>query len=835
MNEQIFSKINLNSLISENPSFSFEFLNRENQLDYKWQSVFNNLASKSNRLSSSPGYLNKLLVESGVTFNLYKDNYSVSRPWNLDPIPLIYSEQDWSILSRGLEQRALVWDLFLKDIYGEKRIVSEGVIPDEIIFNNQSYLRPCHNLGLKNSFGIFNYSADVVRDSNGEFKVVGDKAQNPFGIGYTLENRLALSRVYESTFNECNVKRLAGFFRTLSDNLYLQGSTLDRNPNIVILTPGPFNEGFYEHNLLSRYLGFTLARGSDLTVRDGLVYLKAIEGLKRVHVIYRRQLDIFCDPLELRADSLLGIPGLVHANRLGNVKVVSSLGSGIINDHIFLHFYERICQYYLGESPKVKSTNTLWLKEPEQLSAFQNNPGNHTLYEVLNGASEIIDLKKLNSEEYDKLLSKIAKRPQNYIAIPSIETKKVPSWINDKVELTSYKLRTFLCRDNDNFKILDGALCLASQENDPSSISIQSAQISKDTWVLSENQVPFVTLINNKLIDLPIKRSSSDMPSSMIDNILWLSIYMERTEGLLRIMNYLYNSLINVTGYELDVLNKLYFCINHSAKEETKLSESHLEALLQPILTNHSDPNSLCFLIDKALENAAVRRNRISLDTWKLLSNLKNTVLEQPENMTRFEASQFISKLLNLVSAFHGLCNENMSREAAWRFLDAGKRIERIGYISKMLKVFLSIYKSEESEINALKVLLEVTDCSMTYNSRYVASLQLIPVVDLLIADDTNPRSIYFQLLRLEEHFNILPGNLQYPKNPEQQIISQALNDFHQIDFKALLALNKYNIRKRFILYLDSLSEQLDELSESINRTYLSHIHNKAKVTYSEI
>ncbi|MCM8525056.1 MAG: circularly permuted type 2 ATP-grasp protein [Lentisphaeraceae bacterium] len=833
MSKENFSLSNLSQLSSLYPGSNFEFLSQSREIEPVWQMLFEKLKHQEQHLSSFPGYLNKLLTDSGVTFNLYEEKFSVSRPWHLDPIPLVYSENQWNKLSAGLQQRAQAWDCFLKDIYGEKRIIKERIIPDEIVYNNKSYLRPCQNLGFEDSFGIFNYSADVVRDQLGEFKVVGDKAQNPFGIGYTLENRLALSRIYESTFKDCKVKRLASFFKTFSESIQLEGIKLEANPKIVVLTPGPYNEGFYEHNLLSRYLGYTLARGSDLIVRNGMVYLKTIEGLKRVHVILRRQLDTFCDPLELKADSVLGIPGLVQSIRLKNVKVINNLGSGIVNDQIFLHFYEKICRFYLGATPKVTSANTYWFKHREAIELFQQKPENYLVYEILQGANKKIDINTISDEEFSILLSKIQQSPEKFMAIENLETKKVPIYIDNKFEMASYKLRTFLCKNKDGFNTLDGALCLAAIKENPCSISIQSAQISKDTWILSNHEVPYISLLKNSGTDLKVQRKSSDMPSSVIDNLLWLARYMERTESTLRVMNYIYNSLMNETGYDFELLKKLYYCICEEKNGPIE-NEQQLEAKLITLQTEETNEDSLCFLLHRAIENASVSRSRISADTWKLLAGLKNIVLHQYRYLNRSEASLFISKVMNHISAFNGLCYENMTREAGWRFLDTGKRIERIDQLCRTIKVLLGCFDDEEQEINALKVILEVADCSMTYNSRYLMSLQIIPALDLLIADDTNPRSIFFQLQRLSEHFNELPGNRQYPRNAEQQIISQALNDFNQIEFSDFIKLDQLNNRPVLIAYLNKLQNHMDKLSASINRTYLSHLYETAEITYSE-
>lgn len=795
--------------------------------------VFEEL-SKNKNLSLVPSQIERILDEGGVTFNSYKSKDNQSRPWTLDPLPKVFPEKKWTQLEKNLQQRIKVWNLFLKDIYGSQEILKDKIIPDETIYSNPAYLRACQGLHDDQKNLLLNYSADIVENESGQFIVTGDKAQSPFGIGYALENRLTLNQVYEKEIKNCKVKRLASYFKNLSSSIYEAGCELNSNPKIVILTPGPFNEGYYEHNLLARYLGFTLVRGSDLTVRNFKVYLKTIEGLQRVHVIIRRQLDSYCDPLELKHDSLLGIPGLVQSQRVGNIKILNPLGSGLINDPIFMHFFEKICKYYTTEKPEISVVESNWLKNKDHLNKFLKNHNDYTVKTCLSDGHFIYNPTTMPEEDRLSLFAKIKDKPQCFIACKKIKGVESPSFKDQEVKSETFSLRTFFCLHENKYKILDGALCLSENSELPGLLSIQSNHLSKDTWIISEKQPDQISLLNTYKVKLPIKRSSSDMPSSVIDNLLWFSRYMERVEGKLRILNSIFSSIINDADYDKDILNQLIRALTPDTLIDLDFKRNHLDLFLNKVLTSTTQENSLRFLLDRAIENASVSRSRISADTWKLLSTIRTMLIEQPSFVGQPEAYKFINEMMNLLSAFHGLCAENMTHEPGWRFLDAGIRIERIVHLSHLISSLIVYSKDEESERMGMKKLLEVADSNMTYNSRYFSSLQLVPVLDLLIADETNPRSIYFQLIRLNEHFEKLPGNKLYPKNSEQKIMSSILNDFYQIDFNKLLEVDECGVKSNLSDYLRSLVDSLFTLSDSITRTYLSHVYDKTQITYSE-
>ena len=304
--------------------------------------------------------ITKLLRENGVTYNVYGDPDGSNRPWQLDPIPLLVSNEEWSNIESGLVERAELLNLIFSDIYGSRELVRKGLIPAALLFNHSGFSRACDKVRLPNKRQLILYAADLARGPDGRMWILGDRTQAPSGAGYALENRSAMSRVFPNIFRDTKVERLDGFFQSLRQGLQQIAPQNFDTPNVVILTPGPLNETFFEHAYLASHLGYPLVQGDDLTVRDGFVWLKSLNGLQRVDVILRRVDDSFCDPLELRDDSRLGVPGLLEVARRNNVAIANPLGSSVLESPGLLPFLPNIAKHFFGKKLTLPSAATWW-------------------------------------------------------------------------------------------------------------------------------------------------------------------------------------------------------------------------------------------------------------------------------------------------------------------------------------------------------------------------------------------------------------------------------------------------------------------------------------------
>ncbi len=482
----------------------------------------------------------RLIHDNGVTYNVYNEEQTSTRPWQLDPVPLMMDPTEWQFLEQAVIQRAQLFNHILSDLYGPQELLKSGKLPPELVFPNPAFLRPCWGIQPPGGVYLPTYSADLARSPDGRWWVLGDRTQAPSGAGYTIENRLVMTRVLPDVFRKAGVRRLAGYFQAYRDSLRQLAPNHRDNPRVVVLTPGPYSETYFEHAFLARYLGYTLVEGGDLKVRDGKIFLKTLGGLLQVDVIVRRQDDSFCDPLELRGDSMLGVPGLVQVARAGNVAIINPLGSGLAESPAYEAFLPSLCQSLLGEELQLPTVATWWcgqrrernyvLEHLDQLVIKSTYP---TLRrEALNNP---IFGNQLSTLERAELAQKIEAEPIKYVAQERVSLSTVPTWEDGELRPRHAVLRVFAARSGDGYRVLPGGLTRISPAFDSMMVSMQFGGGSKDTWVAGQDESPSLTLLKPPAHPLTISRTTFDLPSRVADNLFWLGRYAERTETVLRV------------------------------------------------------------------------------------------------------------------------------------------------------------------------------------------------------------------------------------------------------------------------------------------------------------
>src|SRR5580692_948402 len=514
--------------------------------------------------------------ENGVTYNVYGDPLGMDRPWSLDSIPLLIPPQEWSALEAGLIQRARLLNAILADIYGPQQLLRGGHLPPALVFANPGFWRPSHGMPAAVQPYLHLLAVDLARSPDGQWWVLSDRTQAPSGAGYALENRTVLAETFPDLFREFQVERLASFFHSFRDTLLNLSPSRRDNPRVVLLTPGPFNETYFEHSYLARYLGFTLVQGEDLTVRDSRVFLQTLDGLKPVDVILRRVDDSFCDPIELRADSFLGVAGLVEAVRAGNVVVANALGSGLIESSAFMPFLPRLSQRLLGERLKLPSVATWWCGQPRPLQYVIDNLD----YLVIKPAFPAHGLEpvfggKLTGDERSRMIKRLRERPYEFAGKELLDLSTVPVWSQNTLTPRRVVLRVFLAASGDSWVAMPGGLARVSPALDTPVVSMQRGGGSKDTWVLSDGPVDIFTLQRPRGQMLELNRGEvTDLPSRAADHLFWLGRYAERSEHLARVLRCI---LVRLTGEfgtsgasEWDSLMKLYGCL---ASPHSRLAE----------------------------------------------------------------------------------------------------------------------------------------------------------------------------------------------------------------------------------------------------------------------
>ncbi|MBC7821371.1 MAG: circularly permuted type 2 ATP-grasp protein [Planctomycetaceae bacterium] len=787
-----------------------------------------------------------LIRENGVTYNVYGDPRGMERPWQLDPIPLLISLEDAKSLEVGLVQRGRLLEALGQDLYGPQRCLSEGYLPPEVVFPNPAFLRSCHGIRWPQNRRLHLYAANIGRSADGGFCVLGDRTQAPSGAGYALENRLVLSRVLPDAFRDCRVQRLAFFFRTLQDTLRAIAPHNRDNPRIVLLTPGPYNETYFEHAYLARYLGYTLVEGGDLTVRDNRVFLKVLGALQPVDVILRRLDDDFCDPLELRPDSFLGVPGLVQAVHAGNVAVANALGTGLLETPALLAFLPGLCRFLLGEELKLSSVPTWWCGEPRA----RDHVLSHLRDMVIKPALASIRMEpifgdELTREQRDELAAKIRVRPQDFVGEHRLLLSTTPVLVGHQLQPRHLVLRTYLAAHEDSFVVMPGGLTRVSASADTMVVSMQRGGGSKDTWVLSEGPVQQLTLLGPGGLPLEITRGGSDLPSRVADNLYWLGRYVERAEGLTRLLRGVLVRLTETSGLaeapELPTLLRtvtlMSDCFPGFIGDGAEL---HLPAPadeLSAVIHDTQRAGSLASTVDMWGQLAATVRDRISNDMWRVLGDLSSLRGDQrfaandgpsydtpSAPRTLSDELDLLDRVVITLAAFGGLAVESMTRSAGWRFLDMGRKLERAFHTITMLRSTLSTLTTPEGPL--LEALLQVADSAMTYRRRYQGSVQTAAVLDLLLADETNPRSLVFQFAALADDVEFLPRDtsVQPRRTPEQRLMLSSLTELRLADAEQLAQLDETGNRPLLQDLLGRLNANLPALSDALTQTYLSHL-----------
>ena len=781
----------------------------------------------------------RALRENGVTYNVFGAPEGPNRPWELDPLPLLINRAEWTPLAEGIAQRALLLDRLLADIYGPQRLLREGVLPAGLIFGPSGFLPPCHGLSLPRDRHLHLYGAHLARATDGSWVVLADRTQGPSGAGYALENRLIISRILPGEFQSLHVERLASFFLTMRETLLDLAHSHRDNPRVVLLSPGPRSSTYFEDGYLARYLGYNLVEGGDLTVRGQTVFLKTLGGLLPVDVILRRLADEDCDPLELRPDSWQGVPGLVQAVRSRQVALANALGSGITEAPALLAYLPTICRALLGEELRLPSVPTWWCGRASDRQYVIDHLDQLMVRPALrHRAADPILGWQLSRAQRAELIARIQTQPQQYVGQERIERSTAPAWNDKAMQAWRVGLRTFAVASRDGFEVMPGGLSRVSASESFLGESMAAGQASKDVWVLSESPVESITLLNPRRAAVELRRSVNDLPSRTADNLFWLGRHLERAEGLIRQLRSIVVRLTNESGTvgldELALLvNSIADLRSHSADAPasaqtddatTEERGAELRAEFMALVFDEQRPIGLSASTQALRRTAALVRDRLSIDFWRIVNQMDlNALFPWPKSQARTaDVLLLLNQLLTLLSAASGLALESMTRGLGWRFLDMGRRVERA--LNTLHFVRHTLVTNSVELIPVLEAVLEIADSTMTYRYRYLTSLQLAPVLDLILLDETNPRAVGFQLSTLAEHVRDLALVDEMAQHQdERRLLLAAQASLRLCDVDAFSECDGPGERVSLAKFLDELSQQLRQLSDTVTEKYLTH------------
>jgi uncharacterized circularly permuted ATP-grasp superfamily protein/uncharacterized alpha-E superfamily protein len=764
--------------------------------------------------------------ENGITYNIYGDPQGANRPWRIDLVPLLIPAEEWRYIEQGVIQRARLLSLLLQDLYGPQNLLKKNHFPGALLYANPEFLRPMVGVNVSPHSYLHMLAVDLARSPDGQWWVLADRTQAPSGSGYALENRTIVSDLLPELFRSSEIRRLAPFFKAQRDTL--SGLSDSENPRIVLLTPGPHNETYFEHSYLAKYLGFTLVEGADLTVRDRHVFLKTVGGLEQVDVILRRVDDGFCDPLELRSDSLLGVPGLVDAIVAGNVKVANALGSGVIESAAIMPFLPGLSRHLLKEELKLPSVATWWCGQAPALEWVLEHLESVVIKPAFPARGmEPVFGSELPPAERAKLIARLRERPHEYVAQEQVALSTAPVWENRRLSSRSVVLRTYVLNTGNEWLAFPGGLVRVAEAHG-SVVSMQRGGHSKDAWVLWDSPVDTFSMLRPRDEPVQLRRIPRVVPSRVADNTFWLGRYVERAENIARILRTMVPRVRHAEEADLGSLLLLHGSLGlrrKTAKSRRKpLTYVTLEKEVLSLLRDTKRFSSLPSALEEVARIGGNVRERLSADMMLLIGRLRQSMASAP-GTELLEYPAMLTACLELLSAFSGMERENINRGSGWLFMSIGRRLERAIYLTRQLRVITSPLAADDSSF--LDCLLEVADSSMTYRTRYYTTLQPLAVLDVLMADDSNPRSLDFQLSHLVELYEKLPRHVA----ADRQAMEDALNTLRCIQLQAVqpVAARKTKRPANELLAIDTYLMELETLLPSWSNNLASQYFNHAR------
>lgn len=767
------------------------------------------------------------LEENGSTFSVHGDRPGGDHPWELDVMPFVLGVGEWQRLAAGLAQRARLLNAILDDLFGAQRILSEGWLPPAVVFDNPSFLLACHGLKPSGGMHLHFYAADLARGPDGAWRVIQDLAQSPAGAGYVLENRIVLSRLMPELYRDCQVMRLARFFQSFRETLYRLAPRHRDNPRIVMLSQGARDETYFEHAFLARYLGHALVEAEDLAVRESAVFLKMLGGLQPVDVIVRRVADEACDGLELPTGA--GVPGLLQAVRQGQVALANAVGTGFLESPALRAFLPGLCAGLLDEALILPSVPTLWLGDPVARDRVLGDRNRYRIVPAFGAGASVARFgRTVSAESEADLEARLLREPQRFAAQAIMPFSVAPSLDNGHMTARPTFLRTYAAATEDGYVAMPGGLARARDAQDSTGTLFHRGGVSKDTWILSDEPVSPFTLLTPVGAAIELSRGGGDLPSRVADNLFWMGRYVERADYFIRIARLLLIRLSDRPDNEsMPRLAAMLSLLNAPAQSGETM---HFEQIVNEVFRVLFDPTcagGLRQIVDEACRVAGLSRDRIAADTWRILNRMDLSIagMARTRPSTVGDVIELLNRLIIRIAGVAGLSMESMTRGHGWRFLEMGRRIERaMQTIELVEKTLVTV---DENETQSLDDILQVADCAITYRRRYLASLQAAPVLDLLLTDDTNPRSLAFQIEALASQIDRLPREAdQVGPGEDQRIALQMQTAVRLADIGRLASEVRDGRRVALAAMLHTMEESLPALSDVLARRYLSHAHS---------
>ncbi|MEO1089081.1 MAG: circularly permuted type 2 ATP-grasp protein [Pseudomonadota bacterium] len=755
------------------------------------------------------------LQAAGVAFNVYAQPDDERASWDLDLWPTILSVDDWAALERAVVQRVRLLEATLTDLYGRQGLLRQKVLPPALVFGNRDFLYPCSQWQDLPVPFLVNYACDVARDADGRWVVLADQVDAPTGQGWVLASRLALGQAMGPLFLEAGVRRLTAHLNRLGEALRAGGEEAGQT---VLLSRGPEDPSYFSHAFLARSLGLPVVEAADLTQRGGRIFLKTLEGLQPVGVVFRKRAARELDPLHLPGFGGRGTAGLVDAARLGNVRVINALGTGVLQSRTIGPFAERLCRHLLDADPLIADAPVRWLGDPDQRTATLQDPSWSLSPMTARHDPGARGAAELDNDGSPAVTQLLAREGHGWVAEQPVTLGTVPCWRGGRLEPVPWAMRLFACVSADGVHLLPAALGRLSST--AASAGLPSGAGSKDVWIAAPpDQPPLAALLSQRMASTTLQRGERDLLSGTAEALFWLGRYTERMDSTLRMLRAVLARLLEA-GTAAETAQLLLHLVRLHLDEEPEgdTTLARLGHAVATLLHAEDCVDGLAGCLQGIQRNAILARGVLSLDSWNALNALRTdgrwrqswrSALSQPP-------VELVDDALRMLVAFSGTAAEHMTRNDAWRFLDLGKRLERALQVAELVSRGLRTPPGVDRD-GALSALLEIGDSYMTYRARYASLPMAVPVVDLLLLDETNPRGLVFQVERLEATLAELPHEGPY-RSPAQRSVLGLLTRLRKLDARDLV--NDEGKAEPLATEAQAVRTALEAASDQLGRAY---------------
>lgn len=783
------------------------YLAAEPQVAEAWRSFVAGLVAQGNGdLGRVRGFLDRHVDELGLAFRLTGDMQE--RSWPLSPIPILISATEWGDVEAGLIQRADLLETLLQDIYGDQRLFADGHLPPAMVSGSPHFAR--RMVGVKPPGGHYlrQYAVDLARGPDGKWRVLADRTRLSIGVGYALENRLALSRATGSLLGSIGARRQSDFFDALREGI--AADCVRSEPRIALFTPGRFNQSYPEQALLARHLGFSLVEGRDLMVRNSRLYVRTIAGVKRIDALWRWINTRDIDPLNFDSRSRIGVPDLLQVCVSGQMLLCNWPGAGAVESRAMSAFMPRLCDRLRGEPLLLPNAATWWCGGAEERDYVAANLDRLIISSAFRQPNALMPDgssrpgAELSAAERAVLLQELERRPMDFAAQEVVRLSTTPCLDDGRITPRGFTIRAFLTRGGDGqWVVLPGGLGRMSSDGDLRTSLIGEGDMSCDVCVLdppgSEQTMPAPVMVAP-----PVRRAQGLLPSQAADNLFWLGRYVERSHQVARVVRTMLDA---GDAFQTDIgmssaALRLARLLDRWAAVPKAASRWRPTEIAGAALGSKEQPGSVVTLDGRIRGLARLLRDRLSRDSWRALNRpLPRYVSGDGESIAAAADQQ-----LEQSAAFVRLTADTMSRSSAWRFFDLGMSIERASLMTQACAVMVPGRAGAQD----LAALLDLADVQAVYRARYLTMPFIAPVLDMVLLDPLQPRSLVFQLGRIRDHLETLPslredGLAELPLRLARQLYVRA----ESLDAETLTPQT-----------LDELQQALAEMSNAISKRF---------------